>query len=281
MILGETGTGKELIARSLHEQSDRADRAFIPVNCGALPENLVESELFGHKAGAFTGASRERVGLVASASGGTLFLDEIGEMPAALQVKLLRVLQEREVTALGSSEPVQGDVRVGAATHRDLRAEVARARFREDLFYRLAVVEIALPPLRERLDDLGWLAPALVERAAASLGKRAPRIAKEAMAALYRHEWPGNVREHENVLTKAMVLADRDVVRAADLELGAPIVRAAARVSRSSHAASEKRRIEAALAANGFNVADACRTLGIPRATMYRKLKRYGIDPSA
>jgi serine/threonine-protein kinase PknK len=172
---------------------------------------------------------------------------------------------------------VKVDVRFVSATHRHLREDAARGRFREDLFYRIAVVEIGIPPLRDRLDDLAWLAPALVDRAAASLDRRAPRIARDAMAALMRHDWPGNVRELENVLTKAMVLADADTIRATDLELHATAAPHRRIVSRSAHAEAEKRRIETALVAAGYNVAEACRTLGIPRATMYRKLKRYGI----
>ena len=198
LVSGESGTGKELVARALHAGSARKG-AFVAIHCGAIPESLLESELFGSRAGAFTGAVRDRTGLIERAHEGTLFLDEIGEMPLSLQVKLLRVLQEREVMAIGASEPTKVDIRVVAATHRTLREEIRQGSFREDLFYRLAVVEIGLPSLRERLDDLPFLARALVERSAKDLGREPPTIGRDAMAALVRHDWPGNVRELENV----------------------------------------------------------------------------------
>ncbi|MFO0618282.1 MAG: sigma-54-dependent Fis family transcriptional regulator [Polyangiaceae bacterium] len=276
LVTGESGTGKELVARAIHAESARKGRPFVAINCGAIPEQLLESELFGYRAGAFTGAAKDRDGLFLAANGGTLFLDEIGEMAPSLQVKLLRVLQNREVQALGAPHPVPIDVRLITATHRDLRVETAAGRFREDLYYRVAVVEITVPALRDRLDDLVWLTPALLARAARELGRPAPEVARDAMSAMMRHDWPGNVRELENVLTKAMVLADREVIHASDLGLDAAPARprASAPLTRKAHQADEQRRIEAALRASNFNVSEACRSLGIPRATMYRKLKR-------
>ncbi|MFO0891556.1 MAG: sigma-54 dependent transcriptional regulator, partial [Isosphaeraceae bacterium] len=231
MILGETGTGKELVARSLHEQSERASRAFIPVNCGALPENLVESELFGHRKGAFTGADSNRKGLFEVANGGTLFLDEVGELDKSVQVKLLRFLESGEIRRVGENEPFRVDVRVLCATNRDLREMVKNETFREDLFFRLNTFEISLPPLRDRRADLPELARHLLVRYTSRRGLPAPSISPEALEVLSAHDWPGNIRELANAIERASILAGNDTIRSEHLPSQFPSR------SRTSHAA--------------------------------------------
>jgi len=213
MILGETGTGKELVARNLHERSDRAQRAFIPVNCGALPENLVESELFGHRKGAFTGAESNRKGLFEVANGGTLFLDEVGELDKSVQVKLLRFLESGEIRRVGENEPFRVDVRVVCATNRDLREMVSHDQFREDLFFRLNTFEIILPPLRERRYDVPELARHMLSRYAARRGLTETSISPEAVEVLTAHDWPGNIRELANAVERALILAGNGPIR--------------------------------------------------------------------
>jgi transcriptional regulator with GAF, ATPase, and Fis domain len=279
LVQGASGTGKELVARAIWRESPREGRPFVAVNCAALPEALLESELFGHVRGAFTGAHRNHDGLFVRAHGGTVFLDEVGDMPLAMQVKLLRVLQEREVQPIGAARPVPVDVRIIAATHKDLREEVARGAFREDLFYRLAVVEIVLPPLRERIEDIPALAATMIGRIASRVGRRAPALAPAALRVLQSHPWPGNVRELENVLSKATLFCKGDVIEAKDIEIDGgrpPRVRAAPR-TRAEHASAEAERMLAALRASGWNVRRAADSLGMPRASFYRKLARYGL----
>jgi transcriptional regulator with GAF, ATPase, and Fis domain/tetratricopeptide (TPR) repeat protein len=282
LVLGESGTGKELVARAIHFQSGRRAGPFVGINCAALPATLLESELFGHVKGAFTGADRERVGLVALARGGTLFLDELGEMPLEVQAKLLRVVQEREVRPLGAGESEPVDFRLVCATNRDLRAEVARGRFREDLYYRVGVVEVALPPLRDRPEDIPPLALHFIARVAAGLGRPAPRLGNAALRKLVQHRWPGNVRELENVLTKAVVFASGGVIGPDEIELpeGAPASarRASSAARRPATADDERALMLAALERTGWNAALAARDLGMPRATFYRRLDRYGIQ---
>ncbi|TVP72548.1 MAG: sigma-54-dependent Fis family transcriptional regulator, partial [Gemmatimonadales bacterium] len=217
LVEGETGTGKEVLARLVHTESPRAAGPFVPVNCGAIPAQLMESEFFGHVRGAFTGAERDRTGLFESARGGTLFLDEVGELPEALQVKLLRVLQERVVRPVGAAEEREVDVRVLAATNRDLEVEIREGRFRQDLYYRLAVLKLELPPLRERGGDLVLLARHLLERHAGRMGIPVPALDGDAMERLQGHAWPGNVRELENVLERALVLAEGGRIQVRDL----------------------------------------------------------------
>ena len=218
LICGETGVGKERLARAIHNQTERREGPFVSVNCGALPENLLESELFGHEAGAFTGATKQRKGRFEQASGGTILLDEIGEMPAHLQVNLLTVLQRREVTRLGGKTPISVDVRIIAATNRDLREDVKAGRFREDLFYRLNVVYLEIPPLRERPEDLPDLIGRFMRHFRRSLGrKNLMEITEEAMQVLLHHSWPGNVRELINVLERATLLARGDKITTQDL----------------------------------------------------------------
>ncbi|APR75108.1 Response regulator of zinc sigma-54-dependent two-component system [Minicystis rosea] len=279
LLQGESGTGKELVARAIHYNGPRQKGPFVPINCGALPESLLEAELFGYRKGAFTGAHRDREGLLVTARGGTLFLDELGEMPPAMQVKLLRVLQEREVQPLGATVTVSIDVRIVCATNRRLRDEVAAGRFREDLYYRVGVVEITLPPLRDRVDDIPELAARILDDAARSFGRPAPRIAPAAMRALLAHGWPGNVRQLQNVLTKAVLMAERGTIDAADLDLPRAAVAAPALpASRAAFREAEEDRVLAVLRACRWNVTEACKTLDMPRATLYRRLKEYGVS---
>jgi two-component system response regulator AtoC len=217
LITGESGTGKELVARAIHDRSQRKPSPFVAINCGAIPENLLESELFGHKKGAFTDASADRRGLFEEASGGTLFLDEIGELPLNLQVKLLRVLQEDTIRRLGDPKDVKVDVRIIAATHRDLAADVKAGRFREDLFYRINVLAIAIPPLRSRREDVNLLIDHFLARNNARLGTNIRGVSPEARKLLLEYAWPGNVRELENTIERAMVLSETDVLQSIDL----------------------------------------------------------------
>ncbi|MEJ2407282.1 MAG: sigma-54 dependent transcriptional regulator, partial [Candidatus Thiodiazotropha sp.] len=219
LILGESGTGKELVARAVHEQSPRSQAPLITVNCAAIPDNLIESELFGHEKGAFTGAMETHRGLVEAAHRGTLFLDEIGELPAEAQARLLRVLQEGEIRRVGSTQSRQVDVRLIAATNRDLKQEVERGNFRSDLYFRLHVMEILLPPLRQRGDDIRELAERLLEKTCTRLNRPAMHYSDEAIATLYDYHWPGNVRELENVIERAVILANGDTVSASALGL--------------------------------------------------------------
>ena len=280
LITGETGTGKELVARAIHAHGLRRDKPFVAVNCAAIPAELMESELFGHKRGAFTGAIVDRGGAFRDAAGGTLFLDEIGDMDTALQSKILRALQEREVTPVGG-KPTPVDVRVIAATHRDLRTLVRDGRFREDLFYRLHVVPIELPPLRERLADIVPLAESF-------LGRAGKRLAADAAARLLTHSWPGNVRELKNAMERAAVLVRGHVVRADDLDFVAAAAASGSVAADwpdedipSAIARLEAMLIQRALARSDGNGTEAARMLGIHRQLLYAKMKRYGLDVSA
>ena len=280
LIQGESGTGKELIARAIHHNSPRSDRPFVAVNCGAIPETLLESELFGHTRGAFTGAVTNKLGLFRTAEGGTVFLDEIGEITPAMQVRLLRAVQEHEVTPVGSSNAVSFDARIICATNRDLEKEVSEGRFREDLFYRLNVIEIYLPPLRERREDIPLLARSFITRTAHEQGRVEKRIAPAAMSALINYSWPGNVRELQNAIERAFTLSNDEI----DLDSLPPRVRDAA----GSHTTTrdpdglrptleevERRQIFETLASVNQDKARAANILGIDLSTLYRKLKRY------
>jgi transcriptional regulator with GAF, ATPase, and Fis domain len=281
LVLGESGTGKELVARALHWNGPRKAKPFLGINCAALPETLLESELFGHVRGAFTGADRDKQGLFLAAAGGTLFLDEIGEMAPATQAKLLRVLQEREVRPLGAERAQPLDVRLVAATHRDLEQAIADGRFREDLYYRLAVVTLRLPPLRERTEDLPALAQRMLERLGREAGRKPPELGQDALRRLSAHAFPGNVRELENVLTRAFVLSSGPKLRAEDLDLGRTRAKKSRAGSRRDFEADERERILTALRASRWNVSVVSRSLGIPRNTLYRKLERYGLTRTA
>ena len=287
LVLGETGTGKEMVARALHRHSDRADKPFVAINCAAIPKELLESELFGHVRGAFTGATGERAGCFRAADGGVLLLDEIGDMALAVQAKILRVLQEGEVTPLGSHKTVKVDVRVVAATHRDLALAVREGSFREDLMYRLDVLSIRLPPLRERLADVIPLAEHFLRRAAAPDAPKA--LSAEAAQSLLRQPWPGNVRELRNVMERCQALVRHRVIGSADLDL----VLGQARPTQGAQTLPadwlegdlpstverlERLLIENALAQAQGNRAEAARRLGIHRQLLYRKLTQYGIE---
>jgi len=275
LIRGESGTGKELIARAIHDHSREAGEPFVPINCTAVPATLLESELFGHVRGAFTGAQGDRRGKFALAGRGSIFLDEIGDTSADFQTKLLRVLQERQFYPVGADRPERTEARVIAATHRDLEAMVAAGQFRADLYYRLRVVEITVPPLRERAGDLPLLAATLVRRAAAAVGRPEPVLAPDALAALARHVWPGNVRELENCLTRAVVVATGDVIRAEHLVLGGAAPEGPAKLGTLDE--MEREHVLRVLAATRGHKARAAQMLGISRPRLDRILARHGI----
>jgi DNA-binding NtrC family response regulator len=285
LVTGESGTGKELIARALHFLSARVGGPFEAVNVAALAEGVVESELFGHEKGAFTGAVASHAGLFERASGGTLFLDEIGDISPPVQARLLRALQEREVTRVGASSARRVDVRVVCATHRDLQAEVSAGRFREDLYFRLAVIPVRLPPLRSRPDDVLPLAEHFLRRACERLGRRLAGFDDEAARTLRAHPWPGNVRELENAVERGAVLATgervtRDDLLWDDLNAGAtsPLAEAPSGTLQAWLDRATEVRIRAALRAKGGARAEAADELGIERTTLYRLMKRLGID---
>ena len=282
LITGDSGTGKELVARAIHFTSERANGRFLPINCGALPENLLESELFGYKRGAFTGAMQDKLGLLKAADKGTVLLDEIGEMPLALQVKLLRVLQERECYPLGSNDPVSFDVRVLCATNRNLEAEVKAGRFREELLYRINVITIALPPLRERRDDIPLLANHFLRKFERSLGRNGIRFSKGAMKLLLTYAWPGNVRELENTIERAAILAETDVIHSHDLpeKLRSAALPPGAELDNSSMTLEdlEREHIKRVLGKVEGNKDRAAQMLGIHVSTLYRKMQRYRLD---
>ncbi|HYJ79703.1 MAG TPA: sigma-54 dependent transcriptional regulator [Longimicrobiaceae bacterium] len=282
LISGESGTGKEVLARYLHQLSGRSDGPFVSINCGALPESLLESELFGHVRGSFTGAVRDKQGMFVAAKGGTFFLDEVGETSPATQVKLLRVLQEREVIPVGATEAVPVDVRIVAATNRDLDEEIRRGGFRSDLYYRLNVITLHLPPLRERMDDVPLLAEHFLGGSAAGRGKDL-RLAEETMEALQGYDWPGNVRELENALERAAVMtADGEIAPSAlpariTERAPQPLV-AASLPPNPSLEIIERAYIHWVLHAEGGNKTRAAEVLGIDPSTLYRKLLRYGME---
>lgn len=280
LITGESGTGKEMVAKALHFNGARADKAFIAVNCAAIPDNLLESELFGYKKGAFTDAKSDRKGLFKQADGGTLFLDEIGELPVQLQAKMLRVLQEREVTPLGSSEPIPIDVRVISATNSSLTEMLEEGSFRSDLYYRLNVVQIDIPPLRARQQDILPLATHLLEKAAKAANKAIPRITSEAAKLLIGSSWPGNVRQLENVIERAVALSQRDEIRSEDLPLSLkdePNLEWIRFASEQEMTVSEleKSYILHVLDQEKGNKSRAATKLGLDRKTLYRKLEDY------
>src|SRR5262245_11762060 len=276
LITGESGVGKERLARFIHDESARTAAPFLAINCAAVPETLLESELFGHARGAFTGASQDRAGLFEAANGGTLLLDEIGDVPPTMQVKLLRVLQEREVRRVGENRVRTINVRVLAATNRDLLADVHAARFRQDLYYRLRVVEVNVPPLRERREDILPLARQLLAGAAKRFGKRVPALTPDAANVLLRYRWPGNVRELENALERAVALVGSDGIGVDDLppEVGSAPPPGETIGEVRTLAEVERDYIAAALRASGGNRAKAAKRLGIGAATLYRKLKQ-------
>ena len=283
LLTGESGTGKEVLARAIHAQSPRRREAFVAVNCGAIPDNLLESELFGHAKGAFTGAGRARRGLFAEAHCGSLFLDEIGELPLALQVKLLRALQEEEVRPLGETKAQQVDVRVIAATSRNLEQEVADGRFREDLYYRLNVMHLQVPPLRERREDIPLLCDHFLEHFRTSLGKPVRTITDDALDRLTSYSWPGNVRELENVIERAVILADTDRITIRELpdNVVTPVSgRSSGSASyslKTARRAAEADVIRRALKATDGNRTHAAKLLEISHRTLLYKIKEFGL----
>ncbi|MEM6756357.1 MAG: sigma-54 dependent transcriptional regulator [Planctomycetota bacterium] len=284
LITGESGTGKELIAQAVHHHSNRAGRAFVPLNCAGLSESILEDELFGHVRGAFTGAEKDREGRFEYANHGTLFLDEIGDMPTAMQAKLLRVLESGEVVRLGSNTPKHVDVRLVAATHHDLDALVAEGTFREDLFYRLAVVRLHLPPLRDRREDIPLLVEHFVKHFAEQMRKPAPRVSDEVQQALMQQPWPGNIRQLRNAVQNLVVMADGDTIELRHLPPNLREDAAGGATTTGGEVSGamsldqlEKQAIRHALQATAGNREQAAKILGIGERTLYRKLKEYGL----
>jgi two-component system response regulator AtoC len=277
LVTGETGTGKELVARAVHSQSHRRDKPFVAVSCAALPESLLESELFGHEKGSFTGAYSQKKGKFEVANRGTLFLDEIGEMSANIQVHLLRVLEEKEFNRVGGNEPIKVDARLISATNRDVKQAVDKGEFREDLYYRLNVVNIELPPLRERTEDIPLLAQHFLKRFVLENQKELTGFSAEATDFLLKHDWPGNVRELENAIERAVILAQNPIVEVADLSQQ-NLVTVGSNLSEKKLKQVEKEHIQNVLSETGGNYTEAARILGISRMTLYNKAKAYGLS---
>ncbi len=276
MLLGASGTGKELLARGLHESSNRRDGPFVAINCTAIPENLLESELFGHEKGAFTGAIKTTEGKIEQAAGGTLFLDEVGDIPFALQVKLLRFLQERVIERIGSRKSIHVDTRIVCATHQDLETMITDGRFREDLFYRLAEIVVKIPSLAERPGDATLLAKAFLGRFAREMNPQVKGFSADALAAIDSWAWPGNVRELENRVKRAVIMADGKLVGAADLDLAEPDEDAAQVLNlKCARETADRRVIRHALARSEGNISNTAKLLGISRPTLYDLLKQY------
>jgi two-component system NtrC family response regulator len=279
MLLGASGTGKELLAKGLHDASDRADGPFVAINCAAIPENLLESELFGHEKGAFTGAIKTIEGKIENADGGTLFLDEVGDIPLPLQVKLLRFLQERTIERVGGRRPIAVNTRIVCATHQDLESMITAGAFREDLFYRLAEIVVRIPGLAERHGDPVLLAKAFLKRFAAEMNPAVTGFAPDALAAIDAHEWPGNVRELENRVKRAVIMAEGKLVNADDLDLGALEEEDAQLLNlKAAREATDRRVIRHALARSEGNISSTAKLLGISRPTLYDLLKQYDLQ---
>jgi two-component system NtrC family response regulator len=276
-LLGESGTGKEILARGLHALSQRAKQRFVAINCAAIPDTLLESELFGYEKGAFTGAVRQTPGKIETANKGTLFLDEIGDLPMALQAKLLRFLQERVIERIGGREEIPVDVRIVCATHRDLKVQVADGLFREDLYYRLAEIVVDIPPLREREGDAVLLAHAFVQRFARENGRGAMVLGEDAVAAIESHRWPGNVRELENCLKRAVIMADGNRVTVADLGLALVGEDLQYLNLRQVREEAERRAVLRALARTNGNIVKAAEALGVSRPSLYDLMGRFGL----
>ena len=278
LLLGDSGTGKELFARALHDLSPRASQRFVAINCAAIPENLLESELFGYEKGAFTGASKQTKGRIEYADHGTLFLDEIGDLPFSLQAKLLRFLQERVVQRLGGREEISVDVRVVCATHQNLRRQIEQGRFREDLFYRISEITIDIPPLKDREGDALLLAHAFLERYSAQYSKSLKGFTPDACAVIEGHSWPGNVREMENCLKRAVIMSEENRLSAQDLGFVANQVEATPLNLRQVREIAEREAVTKAINRVGGNIARAAELLGVSRPTLYDMLARFGIQ---
>ena len=277
LVLGESGTGKEMVALALHRRSSRKDAPFVAINCSAIPETLLESELFGHEKGSFTGAHAQRKGRIESAAGGTLFLDEIGELPALLQVKLLRFLQEGTIERVGGRQEIRVDTRVVAATNVDLKKAIAESKFREDLFYRLAVIVINLPTLRDRENDIHLVAQEFLRRSSAKSGKEGLTFGPDALRAMMKHPWPGNVRELENRVKRAVIMADGKRLTATDLELGSSPGNHVHTTLKEAREGLEREMVLRALHRSGGKIAPAAVELGISRPTFYELMEKLGI----
>jgi two-component system NtrC family response regulator len=277
LLLGESGTGKELLARGLHDSSPRSKQRFVAINCAAIPDTLLESELFGYERGAFTGANKQTPGRIETANRGTLFLDEIGDLPASLQSKLLRFLQQRTVERLGGREEIPVDVRIVCATHQNLRERITAGLFREDLFYRLAEIVVTVPPLRDRSGDAALLAHSLVRRFADEQKRGRLGISDEALAVIERHRWPGNVRELENVIKRAVILSEGTVIQAHDLGMAATSAEDMPLNLREARDGAERREVSRALARANGNLSKAADLLGVSRPTLYDLLNRFGL----
>ncbi len=278
LIVGESGTGKELVARAIHHASARRNGPFHVINCGAIPEALLESELFGHEKGSFTGAHAQRTGRIELAEGGTLVLDEIGDFPLALQVKLLRFLQQHAMERVGGRHTLKIDARVLAATNKDLQLAMREGLFREDLYFRLAVVNITLPPLRERGDDMLLLANALLQRYAAAQQKKVVGFSRQALAVMQRYPWPGNIRELENRIQRAIIMTQGTRLTPEDLELASPALRYEGHTLKEAREALEKDLIQKTLAKNKGNITRTALELGVSRPTLHELLTRYSIE---
>jgi two-component system NtrC family response regulator len=277
LLLGESGTGKELFARALHDYSGRRAKRFVAINCAAIPENLLESELFGYEKGAFTGAAKQTRGKIEYADGGTLLLDEIGDLPLSLQAKLLRFLQERVIERVGGREEIPVDVRVVCATHQDLKALIAQGRFREDLFYRLSEIVIEIPPLRARAGDAALLAHHFMNKFAQAQGRGPMSFRDDALRAIEAHPWPGNVREMENFIKRAVIMADGEQITAADLGLGGNGNEGPLLNLRQAREEAERKAVLQALGRSDGNIARAAEALGVSRPTLYDLMHRFGI----
>jgi two-component system NtrC family response regulator len=277
LIVGESGTGKELLARGAHEGSPRRNQRFVAINCAAIPENLLESELFGYEKGAFTGAAKQTLGKIETAHRGTLFLDEIGDLPLALQAKLLRFLQERRIERLGGREEIAVDVRVVCATHRNLKGLIAEGRFREDLYYRLAEIVIEVPPLATRAGDPSLLAHAFVQRFTTEMKRGSMTLAPDAVEAIERHRWPGNVRELENVVKRAVIMTDGQTLHARDLGLATDNGEGETLSLRAVREEAERQALLKALGRTNNNLSRAADLLGISRPTLYDLMHRFGL----
>ncbi len=285
LITGENGSGKELVARAIHRQSDRSSGPFVEVNCAAIPQELIESELFGHEKGSFTGAGRRQIGKFELADGGTLFLDEIGDMSLAAQSKVLRALEEEEIQRIGGTRLIRLDVRVIAATNKDLEAEIAKSKFRQDLFYRLNVIPITVPPLRDREEDIPLLVQHFVEQFCQENGKPIKHVSPEAISALQNHDWPGNVRELRNIVERLIIMVESDTIGATNVMSAVHVdqqrvYRESSKSLRDMIEEYEKKLILMELEANDGNVSQTARKLNIDRANLYRKLRTWGIVKS-
>jgi two-component system NtrC family response regulator len=277
LILGESGTGKEMVAQALHRRSAQARGPFVAINCNSIPENLLESELFGHEKGAFTGAHAQRKGHIETAAGGTLFLDEIGELPTSVQVKLLRFLQEKCFQRVGGRQEIHSDARVLAATNRNLQESVAGGKFREDLYFRLAVVVVKVPPLRERGDDIILVAKAFLHNYAVEHAKPGLTFAPDALRALSLHRWPGNVRELQNRVRRAVIMADGKRVTATDLELTDTLSALPPQTLKEARESVEREMVQDALRRHRGKITSAALELGISRPTLYELMEKLGI----